>query len=256
MLQIRLAQLAPFQTEAERRFEYRLAEHLREFFPLARHSMDASERSHFIHFVHEKAKNLGFTSERAVCMMLNCVLFLGSEFLTDPMYPWAAAILQDQRLKNPAQRIERLADKALDVFQEFHGPDGDYLDAAVARIVADKPALLAEINAGNLDGFKTLARRLYPEKYDVVGSAALDALLRRAKETAPQYGLKTGGGVLMTAIAMFLAGVGFDTDPQFVILNRPLHAPDKSEVGDGVETLFAALMNLLAKFNTNQTANA
>lgn len=64
-----------------------------------------------------RAGPYGIVAEAHVARYLNLMLALGSDFDTDPGYPWAAILLSDPAMR-PASKVERLCSRASRALRE------------------------------------------------------------------------------------------------------------------------------------------
>ncbi|MDG4555062.1 MAG: hypothetical protein P9E24_12595 [Candidatus Competibacter sp.] len=67
---------------------------------------------------YEAAKYHGVTTESGMMNYLALAFVLGSGFDRDPLYPWAAAVLSDPALADPAQRGSALRENALKALEK------------------------------------------------------------------------------------------------------------------------------------------
>jgi hypothetical protein len=118
MLSIRPDQLAEFEHRAMRRFEERVLAHLREHFPKEMEALDPEAAQSLVRDALHRARHYGLESESELASFADLSVALGPGFDTDPRYPWAAEILNDDWTPVPATRLERLYERALAYLNE------------------------------------------------------------------------------------------------------------------------------------------
>lgn len=108
MLTIRKEQLAVFGPIGKKAFEDRMIEHLNRFFPDQCKSFGEPKVRETIQYGTQRAASYHIISERDVCKYIDLMVFYGRDFDKDPDLPWAQSILQNQNIRNPTSKIERL----------------------------------------------------------------------------------------------------------------------------------------------------
>src|SRR5687768_1038870 len=106
MLIIKNAQVKAFGNAALKNFEEEMVRHVKEFFPNHYRMIRENELRTFINYAFLRAKEYGFTTKRNVCLYLNNMLALGSNFDHDPLYPWVYDILKEKTRHSPIARID------------------------------------------------------------------------------------------------------------------------------------------------------
>jgi hypothetical protein len=188
-----------------------------------------------VQYGRKKAHEYGFTTERNICLYLTLMATLGGNFDTDPQLPWAPQILADATLREPAARIDRLTDQAMEFLDLTVGQKDHYLNRALLRVRNELAEILADPSFPDVPTHAlAMLRKLFPQKYRVVGESCLHELVKDGIRQANTYGLTTRYGHLLVIGLMFMFGSGFDTDPQLpdfaVILKDPnLAAQQKAE---------------------------
>jgi hypothetical protein len=108
MLTIRKEQLAAFSPLGKQAFEDRMIVHLKKVFPEQCESLGEPKLRESIQYGTQRAASYKITSERDVCKYLDLMIFFGRDFDKDPNLPWAQSILQNQAIRNPSSKVERL----------------------------------------------------------------------------------------------------------------------------------------------------
>lgn len=91
----------------------RVTAHLTRFFPEHCTALGPAGLREAIDHGIARAASYGIIGERDVCLYLDLMVAFGRDFDQDPNLPWAAAILNDDAIPAPKQRINRLHDAAL-----------------------------------------------------------------------------------------------------------------------------------------------
>ncbi len=113
MLRIRKQQNDALAEATRRSFEDRMVVHLKKCFPEHFKAIEEDGARALIRHGIERAGEYGIVAERDVCKYIDLMVIHGPDFDTDDRYPWAGEILNDQAIKSPTDRIERLYDEAL-----------------------------------------------------------------------------------------------------------------------------------------------
>ncbi len=91
-----------------------LAGLLRRFYPEKFDVQGDKANQDLIRLATETARNrYGFTSARGLTLFTGLAFMLGSGFASDPLYPWAGAVLDNRALTTEDARIDRLYAEAL-----------------------------------------------------------------------------------------------------------------------------------------------
>ena len=108
MLTIRKEQLAVFGPLGEKAFEDRMIVHLKKVFPEQSQTLGERNLRETIQYGTPRAAAHGIISERDVCKYIDLMILYGRDFDKDANLPWVQSILQNQAIKNPSSKIERL----------------------------------------------------------------------------------------------------------------------------------------------------
>ena len=245
MFVIRQQQLEVFEAIALGQFEDRMVEHVRAYFPMHFRMLEETGIRTLIRHGYSRAVSHGFDTQRSVCLYINAMLLMGSNFDVDPMYPWAAEILSDTSGGYPLLRIDRLSDRSLRVFYRIAGTGHMQLNRALVNLHRDAIAIEQQIGQGSPSDLPQFAQRLFPTKAEVVGEGAVRLLSRNAVDSAGRYGLVADAHVLLYGFLMFMIGSGFDSDPQYARLRRVLTDSRLEEPQAKAAALYAAMQDTL-----------
>ena len=108
MLTIRKEQLAVFGPLGKKAFEDRMLVHIKKIFPEQSETLGEPKLRETIQYGTQRAAAYRITSERDVCKYIDLMILYGRDFDKDPNLPWAQSILQNQAIRNPTSKIERL----------------------------------------------------------------------------------------------------------------------------------------------------
>jgi hypothetical protein len=123
MLTIRNDQMEAFTREALRDFEKFMRAHLDEYFPEQSQALDEKALHETVLYGIQRAAAYGIVAECDVCLYIDSMVQLGRDFDQDPKLPWAAAILNDKKTRDPSARVNQLYDVAVDQLYPEARPD-------------------------------------------------------------------------------------------------------------------------------------
>ncbi|MHC4111574.1 MAG: hypothetical protein ACYSUY_10885 [Planctomycetota bacterium] len=236
MLKIRKEQYEELGKISLKRFEDSVVEHIREFFPEQYDALGEAVVRKVIEYGVDRAEAHGFETEPDVNMYIDLMLLLGSNFDTDPQLPWAAEILhaesiedestedestedestEDESIAEPFGRVEKLYDQAIEYLDRIEGPEDEYLINALDEFSDISFEELPLTRSEDIENTTiSLLRRIWPEKYQAIGTNALNHLIIYATESIQRYNITSQRGVVLYTVLMFMLGSGFDTNPQF-----------------------------------------
>jgi hypothetical protein len=249
MIIIRREQMNILSQSSLGSFEDRMVAHVGSFFPNHYKIMGEARIRGVIRYGYDRAKRHGLTTQRNVCLYLNQMLILGSDFDNDPQVPWAAETLDDANDLNPQVRIDTLADRVARYFHEISGPDHQYLNRVLIKIHRQSRALFSQPISENfeLQALDQL-RRIWPKKYESVGESNLLSMIRLGTEVAARYGITHKQNLLKYVAFMFLIGSRFDIDPQFSWAGDILKENSIADQGSRTTHLYETMMNHLDSF--------
>jgi hypothetical protein len=251
MLRIRKEQYEELGKVSLKRFEDSMVEHIREFFPKYYQIHKEPLIRNVILYAVDRAESYGLVTERDVCLYINLVFLLGSNFNTDPQLPWAAAILNDETITDSVTRIDRLHDKGMEYLAQVAGVENEYLGRAllkVREISVEDFAQTPTANAGDVAA--TQLQTIWRRKCQHMGETTLRRLIRDAIESAKGYNIASERGVVLYTDLMFLLGSGFDKDPQFPWAENVLNDKSVPDQSTTVNRLYKEAMAFMEKWLT------
>jgi hypothetical protein len=226
MLSIREEQMLAFSIEAKKQFEKEIVQHISEFAPKQYEILGESTIGRIVRLGIERAENYGFTDRGPARFYVEMMFMFGSDFDTDPQYPWAAEILfaesEDQII-----RADRLHAEAMKYIEMVGGPDLEYEKEALNRILAlsQRGSTPSEIGAEAVPDY---LRMIYPQKCEYMGDEAIDALVQLGTVSSGNYSASSKDVVVFVGL-MFIFGHGCLSDPQYPWIANTL---ERSAPGD------------------------
>lgn len=179
--------------------------HCHQFAPHLAEAMGERALEQHIRTTVSRGAAWGFTLRGPLRTLLEMTFLFGTDFDTDPQYPWAAEILH--RDAPEMERAEALYQRIL-----------VYQDAVTAW--AHRRALFRWLwSPPRLDAVQTEAglvaemTRLFPEKAEHLGAEPLKALAREAVTESDRRGLSDPEGRAIVTGLMFALGHGCARDP-------------------------------------------
>ena len=213
MLVIRQEQIKTFEQAAIKRFENNLLKHVEEFFPLQCQILGETQTRQILRYGIEQAENYGFISERDVCLYVNLMFLLGSDFDKDMQLPRVSAILEDKTITDSITRIDQLYDEAMEQIDQVAGVENEYLQRVLSKVRSEPVNKLWQPTGANFeDEVLTKLRELWPQKYNYLGETLLHQLVRQGTEAAKSYHFTNERNIAIYIGFMFILGSAFDKD--------------------------------------------
>lgn len=216
MLKIRKEQMDELAKVPLGNFENGMVEHVKRFFPKYHDVMGEPAVRKTIRYGVDRAEEHGFTTERDVCQYINLMFLLGSDFDTDIQLPGLAAVFGDTSAKEPGERMDRAYDAATEYLDDVAGVGNEHAGKALSSLRGFPFEEISPSTTGSVeDRIDKALGRIWPRKHARLGAAAVRGLAREGMERARRYGITGDRGAAVYVSFMFLAGSGFDRDPQF-----------------------------------------
>lgn len=248
MFVIQNKQIEEFKNLALKKFEDEMVDHIKESFPNHFIMIQENGIRDTIRYGYIRAKNYGFTTKRNVCLYINKMMVLGSNFDCDPQYPWAQMILNENTEYNPGLRIDRLSDKTLDTMSQIAGSRQEYLNRALLNIHNNANELFERLMSIGFKGPLHYLNTLFPQKFEVIGEYNLHQMIKYGIDNANKYGIRHESSRLIYFVCMFLMGSGFDRDPQFSWAKEILTDLSITNQTKRVELLYHKVINSVRSF--------
>ena len=215
MWTIRQEQAEAFRQDALQKFEDEMVEHLSDFAPRFCEVRGEPCIRRVIRLGIERAAKYGFTNRGPVRFYIELMISLGSEFDTDPQYPWAGEILRNQEPGDQAVRADWLFDQLGQYMDHVAGPKFQHTLDALRRVHAvdfDNAQLPGEDFASRM-----IARlkMIFPQKSSYVGEPILQKLVANGLELGSSYSITSERGLTAIVGLMFGVGHGAVGDPLY-----------------------------------------
>jgi hypothetical protein len=228
---IREAQIETLRRSTLRAFENEMVEHLARFSPPLFKAAGAEQLREVIRWGMKRAVGYGITLRGPVRLYLELMLLFGSQFDTDPQYPWAAEVLKDQEIPSQMQRADHLYRSTLEFRERVGGPHDAYTLQALRRIPAVAQQELAVSSANLVEDLMAEVARIYPEKAAYLGEKGMTALIDEGITTAAGLGFSSVRAITLSVVLMFAFGHGCFEDPLYpwigkTAVNSAIAAPD------------------------------
>lgn len=251
MLKIRPEQIEVFEQAALKRFEDEMLKHIQEYFSNHWRIIGEAQLRQVIQYGVSQAEQYGLTTQREVCLYLNLMLLLGSDFDTDIQLPWAKEVLMDEMIIDPYVRVEQLYDVAMEHLDQVAGIKSEHLGRAIVRIRNQLSEWMLLMNPVFESDLVSLFNWVYPQKSQMIGEEVLRQLIKQGITSTQTYGMATQGGVILYTGLMFILGSRFDKDPKYpwfaTILNDTSLTHNESKVKALYAQVNTQLDNLLNK---------
>jgi hypothetical protein len=212
MLTIREEQMSIFEQAAIQRFEDEMVIHSKEFSPRLCEILGDEQLRVAIRQAIGPARGYGFNCRGPVRLYIEMMFLFGSGFDTDPQYPWATRILEDQS-DDEFLRADRLHASTMTYLERVAGPENEHAKAALHRMKSIGVDLVT--SGGPTFEISVLAgmRHLYPEKCEFIGQPALEALIEEGTHFATAHSAVEPADRGLCVGMMFVLGHGFASDP-------------------------------------------
>lgn len=239
---IRQDQIEVFDAGARDRFVNEAAAHITQFAPKHAEVLGPKGTSNTARIGIDRARQYGFVHPGPVHFFLDLMYILGSEFDTDPQYPWAAQILKDSTIPGEMPRADRLHERCVKYLDTVAGPNNEYALAALRRIKTIQPGTFGgnarESNARMASALKSM----YPQKVEYLGNNELNALIGRATGRANARALTSQAAAILFTALEFTLGHAFERDPLYPWIASTLDNPDLTNQEDKIRLLHRKIM--------------
>lgn len=201
MLVIRKEQIDILADGRKKAFEDEMVAHLAEFSPPLFKVIKEDQMRKVVKHGLEMSEKYGFTLRGPIRLYLEMMLLFGSHFDTDPQYPWAAEILFDRHSVSEMQRAEWLFEKISEYQEKVSGPGGVNTKKALEKLAERGKQPLEMPTKDFAYALRHDLTHTFPEKAEYIGQKQLNALIRKGRSVARQFGLHgTEGDTLMTVL--------------------------------------------------------
>jgi hypothetical protein len=228
MLVIRKEQFDKFRAQAMRVFEAEMSDHLREFSPPLCQTLSDEQLLAAVRYGIARAEKNGFDMRGPVRLWLENALVFGSDFDTDPQYPWAAEIIGNLEMIQ-MHRAESLFEKTVDYRRTVGGERDAHTVEALERIRPFAAGPLPFASQHLSDHLRSAMATIFPEKAAYLGNQTLKALIDVGLKAAKQRGITELRGQVLVVTLMYAFGHGCLGDPLYPWIERTL---SDTRIGD------------------------
>jgi hypothetical protein len=232
----------------EQEFEDNMVEHLKHVFPIRTAAMGEDVVREVIRIGIERADGYELDTPGPVRIFIEMSFLLGSGFDTDPQYPWTQQVLADTM--DQVVRANRLCIEAPKYQAAVVGPRKEYQRLAFARLDAwrleeafasDEEDEVTEEETAREPLILDYFQRLYPEKCQYAGPAAMRELARRAVVQAEDEQFLVLGGAVLLGVLMLMLGHDCFTDPQFSWIDDTFNGAEEATDAEKARMLTSRL---------------
>ena len=255
MLVIRDEQIQAFALNAGNQFEAQTVRHISRFASRQFELLGEKTISQIVRLGIDLAEKHGFTNRGPARFYVELMFMFGSDFDTDPQYPWAAEVLSGEGPGDQRDRADQLYQKTMGYIEKVVGNDLEHEKEALNRIVGPSPVALAFSGAAT-STISSLLREIHPRKYELIGDAPLEYLVQRGVSTSAAYPGSSKAALIFTWL-MFIFGHGCLSDPQFPWIAGILETGSAGEEDEKIQRLYSRtrifLENALIGFEGKHT---
>ncbi|RZB35488.1 MAG: hypothetical protein SRB2_03081 [Desulfobacteraceae bacterium Eth-SRB2] len=257
MLVIRAEQAEALKVAAVNNFVKSMVAHIKEFFP-NHFRVFTGKGAHVVaEYAVKRARRHDFVTERNVCLYLNVMLILGSNFDDDPQLGWTTRILKDEDITDPSDRADILMDKTLEYFDVIAGVNNRQINRTFLKLDREFSKAVSAPSQGPFEAdARNLLKWINPNKYEAVGDKSIRELIEIGMDSANQYEVFSESGMLLYISLMFILGSGFDRDPQAPWAKKDLNDPNIETGNERADQLLKDFMSNLKLFLKNYHSTA
>lgn len=220
MLRIRKKQMQAFNQATIAAFEDEMVVHSQEFSPRLCEVIGEEQLRAALRKAIDRAGEYDFTLRGPVRLFVELMFLYGSDFHTDPQYPWISKILQGS--DHEMTRAKQLRFKTIEYQEKVSGPDV----ANTRKCLEELSELAQQELTVSHDEFGTRVlselNRVFPQKFEFTGEEGIRALIHEGRNVAREYRFPTVRGAVMVVILMFAFGHGCTEDPLYPWIARTL----------------------------------
>ena len=247
MARIRPEQIEALEQSAQLRFEDEMVRHLGQFAPGHCRAIGEPAVREVIRLGMQRAGTYGLTRRGPVRFYIELMFLLGSDFDTDPQYPWASWGLNGRWTDDQMARADQLHARLQDYLDKTAGPGRQYALDAMRTLRDTPPGSLAPSAAGRPDALFREMERIYPRKCRYVGDRPLRALIARGEDLARTHGLTSDRGAALFTALIFVMGHGLADDPLHPWVAKTLRDASITDPDELAERLEARARTYLAR---------
>ena len=182
----------------------------------------------YIRWAVARAQDRGFTLSNNIRFYIETMFTLGSDFDSDPQYPWAGAALS-QRDFSEDTRAHLLHERLCAYLDAAAGQDNSFQIAALERVGARVPESFVQSPGPPERQFIDAAYSVYPEKAAFLGRDVLAQLAARGGGRCGEFNLNGAPGLILVSFLMLFLGHGVCDDALYPWIGSVLRDPSISD---------------------------
>ena len=232
MLVISQAQMDAFSQASVLPFKREMVLHCFAFFPVLCAVLGEVGTGHVVSRAILEARRVGFTAKGPVRLFIELTFLFGSDFPSDPQYPWIRETLGDGRPENQAARAMALFRMVRTYQQQVLGPSDVNAMRALAKLRDLASQEVHFPRESRLAGLVHTLHQIYPEKVAFAESdQALPLLIEASIRKTAANRLPEGRAELLVLALMFAFGHGCFEDPLYPWIGHTVQDERLAEPG-------------------------
>jgi len=232
-------------------FEKPMMVHLRTFAPGSAKAIGDQGLRATIRLGVERARAYGVTNPGLLRYYVELMFSLGSHFDTDPLLPWAAAVLGDRTVPDQAARIARLFESTQGYLQAIGRVEGQVALPMLRSLEQSRLFDVSTADRGPEEHVIGALHAIDPQRCAAVGEEPLRQLIRHSSAVAAQHRLETSRGTPLVAGMMFMLGHGFAEDPVYPWIRATLREAPGEEPARRVDLLSRRTLDFIDRLRAH-----
>lgn len=214
VIQISNKQLKRLEPYALDNYINELVVHCDESFPHLKQTMGKESLEQALRQGVNKANEQGFTQRGPVKFYVDLLIAFGYDFDTDPQYYWIQNMLRKNEHLSQIE-LSTILYKRIKRYSQFtSGEDNQFLYKAAERLDSLSIHNIKVHKDSFIEDVQYLLEYICPEKYELIGSEAIEQLIFKAINKANnEYQFTQVNYVSLITVLMFILGHQFDNDP-------------------------------------------
>ncbi len=225
MLTVRSELMRAFERRSFDQFVDELVERAWSYSPRLCKTLSDEELERAVRQTIERAAGHGFVQRGAVRFFLETSIALGSDFDSDPQYPWAAETLASDQFWSPMDKADALHSRVASYVERVQPSARAALERL--HVVATGPRQFEQASLAH--DLEQLLREVHPEKVVALGEDALARAVAAGLQKAQTLGLEGPRAGFVVVALSFAFGHAFDRDPFVPWIQRTLQPASQAE---------------------------
>lgn len=229
-------------------FEHQMFSHIAEHFPVHAGLLGRAGLSKVIILGIAKAKQYGFSTRYEVCLFIDMMIMLGSEFDTDIQLPFVSRLLNEQPSQEQLQKIEIVYKASIAHIEKTLGKEEVFPINALSKIRdLDLNELEKRLSVNFRQSLEEELKVLWPEKCIDHHKNIVSNLIDQGIAKANSYGFSKPLHNAYFVMFMFVMGHEFDKDPLYPWVEKVLNDPELTDEEDKFSRLHFTANAILKK---------